>query len=158
MLYKIGKLKERVTSLQGANNKVVFTNGCFDILHPGHFQYLKQSKDLGDFLIVGINSDSSVKKLKGTSRPINKEQVRCQNLTKLDYVDAVIIFNEDTPIQLIKRLKPNILTKGGDYQESDIVGSKFVEKSGGQVKILPLLKGYSTTNIIRGKGKGLTAD
>lgn len=158
MLYKIGKLKERVISLQEANNKVVFTNGCFDILHPGHFQYLKQSKDLGDFLIVGINSDSSVKKLKGTSRPINKEQVRSQNLIKLDYVDAVIIFNEDTPIQLIKRLKPNILTKGGDYQESDIVGSKFVEKNGGQVKILPLLKGYSTTNIIRGKGKGLTED
>ena len=102
MLYKIGKLKERVISLQEANNKVVFTNGCFDILHPGHFQYLKQSKDLGDFLIVGINSDSSVKKLKGTSRPINKEQVRSQNLIKLEYVDAVIIFNEDTPIQLIK--------------------------------------------------------
>lgn len=158
MLYKIGKLKERVTSLQGANNKVVFTNGCFDILHRGHFQYLKQSKDLGDFLIVGLNSDSSVKKLKGTSRPINKEQIRSQNLIKLDYVDAVIIFNENTPIQLIKSLKPNILTKGGDYQESDIVGSKFVKKSGGQVKILPLLKGYSTTNIIRGKGKGLTAD
>ena len=155
MLYKIGKLKERVISLQEANNKVVFTNGCFDILHPGHFQYLKQSKDLGDFLIVGINSDSSVKKLKGTSRPINKEQVRSQNLIKLDYVDAVIIFNEDTPIQLIKSLKPNILTKGGDYQESDIVGSKFVEKNGGQVKILPLLKGYSTTNIIQGKGKRL---
>ena len=158
MLYKIGKLKERVTSLQEANNKVVFTNGCFDILHPGHIQYLKQSKDLGDFLIVGLNSDSSVKKLKGTSRPINKEQVRSQNLIKLDYVDAVIIFNEDTPIQLIKSLKPNILTKGGDYKESDIVGSKFVEKNGGQVKILPLFKGYSTTNIIQGKGKGLTAD
>ena len=158
MLYKIGKLKERVTSLQEANNKVVFTNGCFDILHPGHIQYLKQSKDLGDFLIVGLNSDSSVKKLKGTGRPINKEQVRSQNLTKLSYVDAVIIFNEDTPIQLIKSLKPNILTKGGDYKESDIVGFKFVEKNGGQVKILPLLKGYSTTNIIQGKGKGLTAD
>ena len=152
MLYNIKDLKEKRISLQKSNNIVVFTNGCFDILHKGHFQYLKQSKDLGDFLIVGLNSDKSVKFLKGPGRPVNGEKIRAENLLKLDYVNAVIIFNENTPIKLIENLLPDIVTKGGDYEIDEIVGSKVIHKNGGEVKILPYLEGYSTTKIISDKG------
>ena len=152
MLYNIKDLKEERISLQKSNNIVVFTNGCFDILHKGHFQYLKQSKDLGDFLIVGLNSDKSVKFLKGPGRPVNGEKIRAENLLKLDYVNAVIIFNENTPIKLIENLLPDIVTKGGDYEIDEIVGSKVIHKNGGEVKILPYLEGYSTTKIISDKG------
>ena len=152
MLYNIKDLKEERISLQKSNNIVVFTNGCFDILHKGHFQYLKQSKDLGDFLIVGLNSDKSVKFLKGPGRPVNGEKIRAENLLKLDYVNAVIIFNENTPIKLIENLLPDIVTKGGDYEIDEIVGSKVIHRNGGEVKILPYLEGYSTTKIISDKG------
>ena len=152
MLYNIKDLKEKRISLQKSDNIVVFTNGCFDILHKGHFQYLKQSKDLGDFLIVGLNSDKSVKFLKGPGRPVNGEKIRAENLLKLDYVNAVIIFNENTPIKLIENLLPDIVTKGGDYEIDEIVGSKVIHKNGGEVKILPYLEGYSTTKIISDKG------
>ena len=152
MLYNIKDLKEKRISLQKSNNIVVFTNGCFDILHKGHFQYLKQSKDLGDFLIVGLNSDKSVKFLKGPGRPVNGEKIRAENLLKLDYVNAVIIFNENTPIKLIENLLPDIVTKGGDYEIDEIVGSKVIHRNGGEVKILPYLEGYSTTKIISDKG------
>ena len=152
MLYNIKDLKEKRISLQKSDNIVVFTNGCFDILHKGHFQYLKQSKDLGDFLIVGLNSDKSVKFLKGPGRPVNGEKIRAENLLKLDYVNAVIIFNENTPIKLIENLLPDIVTKGGDYENDEIVGSEVIHKNGGEVKILPYLEGYSTTKIISDKG------
>ena len=152
MLYNIKDLKEERISLQKSNNIVVFTNGCFDILHKGHFQYLRQSKDLGDFLIVGLNSDKSVKFLKGPGRPVNGEKIRAENLLKLDYVNAVIIFNENTPIKLIENLLPDIVTKGGDYEIDEIVGSKVIHRNGGEVKILPYLEGYSTTKIISDKG------
>lgn len=152
MLYNIKDLKEKRILLQKSNNIVVFTNGCFDILHKGHFQYLKQSKDLGDFLIVGLNSDKSVKFLKGPGRPVNGEKIRAENLLKLDYVNAVIIFNESTPIKLIENLLPDIVTKGGDYEIDEIVGSKVIHRNGGEVKILPYLEGYSTTKIISDKG------
>ena len=152
MFYNIKDLKEKRILLQKSNNIVVFTNGCFDILHKGHFQYLKQSKDLGDFLIVGLNSDKSVKFLKGPGRPVNREKIRAENLLKLDYVNAVIIFNENTPIKLIENLLPDIVTKGGDYEIDEIVGSKVIHRNGGEVKILPYLEGYSTTKIISDKG------
>lgn len=152
MFYNIKDLKEKRILLQKSNNIVVFTNGCFDILHKGHFQYLKQSKDLGDFLIVGLNSDKSVKFLKGPGRPVNSEKIRAENLLKLDYVNAVIIFNESTPIKLIENLLPDIVTKGGDYEIDEIVGSKIIHRNGGEVKILPYPEGFSTTKIISDKG------
>tara|TARA_A100001015_G_scaffold177044_1_gene196892 strand:- start:301 stop:765 length:465 start_codon:yes stop_codon:yes gene_type:complete len=149
------ELKEKILSLKSKNKKIVFTNGCFDILHLGHLKYLEESKKLGDFLIVAINSDESVKILKGSGRPVNNYTLRSKNLKKLKFVDEVIIFSERTPIKLIKYLLPDVLTKGGDYKTIDIVGSSVVEKSGGKVVVLPFLKGYSTTNIINSKRKRL---
>ena len=158
MLFKIKTLIERVERLKSDNNKIVFTNGCFDILHRGHFDYLRRSKSLGNFLIVGLNSDDSVRSLKGNDRPINNQNIRAENLSKLDCIDAVIIFNEETPEKLINLLLPDILTKGGDYKKNQIVGSDTVINNGGKVKILPHIKGYSTTAIINNQGKGLTEE
>ena len=158
MLFERKTLIEKIGKLKSANNKIVFTNGCFDIIHKGHLSYLHQSKDLGDYLIVGLNSDDSVTLLKGSDRPINNQNVRAKNLLRLDYVDAVIIFSEETPGELIKLLLPDILTKGGDYQKNQIAGSNSVIKNGGKVIILPHLKGYSTTAIINNQGKGLTEE
>ena len=148
-------LKEKIASLKSKNKKTVFTNGCFDILHLGHLKYLEESKKLGDFLIVAINSDKSVKSLKGLGRPVNNYKLRSKNLMELKFVDAVIVFSEQTPINLIKYLLPDVLTKGGDYKARDIIGSRTVERSGGKVVVLPYLKGYSTTNIINSKMKRL---
>ena len=158
MLFERKTLIEKIGKLKSSNNKIVFTNGCFDIIHKGHLSYLHQSKDLGDYLIVGLNSDDSVTLLKGSDRPINNQNVRAKNLLRLDYVDAVIIFSEETPEELIKLLLPDILTKGGDYQKNQIAGSNSVIKNGGKVIILPHLKGYSTTAIINNQGKGLTEE
>ena len=127
------------------NKKIVFTNGCFDILHAGHVQYLQKSKQLGDILIVGINSDQSIKKLKGKNRPINNLENRIILLQALQCVDYIISFNEDTPYNLISELKPNILVKGADYQIEDVVGRDLVD----QVILMDLKKGFSTTNIIK---------
>ena len=132
-----------------ANKKIIFTNGCFDILHKGHVEYLAKSKDLGDILIIGLNSDKSVKKLKGESRPINNQNSRALLLSSLLFVDAVICFDEDTPLNLIEIIKPDILVKGGDYEKEDIIGYDFVIEIGGEVKIIDLVEGYSTTNIIK---------
>jgi len=126
------------------NNDIVFTNGCFDILHIGHIKLLKECKKLGNKLIIGINSDESIKRLKGNNRPINKEQDRINFLNELDIADEIIKFNEDTPIELIKKIKPNILVKGGDYNKEDIIGKEYVDN----VIILKYYEGYSTTNII----------
>lgn len=122
---------------------VVFTNGCFDILHRGHIEYLRQSKGLGDRLIVGLNSDASVRRLKGSSRPINSQKDRCVLLKALRFVDEVIVFDEDTPHELIKQLRPDIITKGGDYKPEEVVGSDLAK-----VVILPYLSNYSTTRIL----------
>lgn len=148
----------KVSKLRLKNKKVVFTNGCFDILHLGHQTYLNQSKALGDFLIVAINSDESVKSLKGDDRPINNQELRSKNLLNLDCVDEVVVFSEKTPLKLIEFLLPDVLTKGGDYNYENIVGSNIVEKNGGKVILLPYLKGYSTTTIINNKRKGLTGE
>ena len=128
--------------------KIVFTNGCFDLLHVGHLDLLKKASGFGDKLIVGLNSDTSVKKLKGNSRPIEDESVRSNNLLDKVFVDDVVIFNELTPKKLIAQIIPDVLVKGGDYKKEDIVGYSEVTKNGGVVKIIPLTPGFSTTAII----------
>lgn len=139
----------RLTKMYHENyERIVFTNGCFDILHAGHAQYLQQAKEIGDILIVGINSDSSVKKLKGDERPINSQKERAYLLACLEFVDHVVIFNEETPYNLIKAIVPDYLVKGGDWKPEDIVGSDIVWENAGDVKSLPFLKGFSTTSTI----------
>lgn len=128
--------------------RIVFTNGCFDILHRGHVTYLAEARKLGDLLVVGLNSDASVKRLKGPERPINNEDDRQYVLSQLKSVDFVEIFTEDTPMELILKVKPQILVKGGDWKIDQIVGGKEVIKSGGDVFSLNFVDGYSTTNII----------
>ena len=130
------------------NKKIVFTNGCFDLLHIGHVSYLEEAKKLGDILIVGINSDDSVKKIKGPTRPIQNENDRSNILAALKAVDHTILFSEDTPINLIKKIKPDVLVKGGDWQIEQIVGSDFVLNYGGKVQSLNFVDGKSTTSLI----------
>jgi rfaE bifunctional protein nucleotidyltransferase chain/domain len=143
------KAIEIVKALQLQNKKIVFTNGCFDLIHPGHVDYLCQARDLGDYLILGLNTDASVKKLnKAPNRPINSEDARAAVLSGLACVDNVVLFDEETPLELITLLKPNILVKGNDYQVEKIVGYDVVKKSEGSVITIPFLDGYSTTNII----------
>ncbi len=133
--------------LQG--RKIVFTNGCFDILHKGHLELLTQAAALGDILVVGVNADLSVSKLKGDDRPVNEESFRSLMLASLAIVDAVCIFPEDTPLELIQTIMPDIIVKGGDYDASTVVGAEDVLKNGGEVKIIPLVTGYSTSALIR---------
>lgn len=130
------------------DKKVVFTNGCFDILHRGHVSYLNEAKSLGDVLIVGLNSDASVKRLKGESRPINNEEDRKFVLENLKAIDHVEIFREDTPLNLIKEVLPDTLVKGGDWKPEQIVGSQEVMANGGKVRSLNFVNGFSTTNVI----------
>lgn len=130
------------------DKKIVFTNGCFDILHSGHISYLKEAQSQGDLLFVGLNSDQSVKRLKGDKRPINDEKERKYILESLACVDFVEIFEEDTPLNLIKEVKPDMLVKGGDWAPDQIVGSDFVVKNGGLVKSLSFKDGFSTTSVI----------
>lgn len=137
----------QVRSWQASGKSVVFTNGCFDLLHPGHIHILHEARALGDRLVVGLNSDASVRRLKGASRPILSERDRAALLSALADVDAVVLFSEDTPIDLITRLKPDILVKGDDYRIDQVVGKQVVESYGGKVMLVPLLRGYSTTGI-----------
>lgn len=127
--------------------KIVFSNGCFDILHRGHVDYLSKAADLGDVLIIGINTDASVHRLKGTTRPINDEQSRALIVASLNFVSAVVLFDEDTPYELIKKIQPDILVKGNDYKPEEIVGYEVVKAKGGEVVTIPLVEGYSTTSI-----------
>lgn len=128
--------------------KIVFTNGCFDVLHYGHVHYLVQAKELGDILVVGLNSDASVRRLKGEGRPINSEQARAFVLAALEMVDYVCLFEEDTPYNLVSVVQPDVLVKGGDYAIDNIVGSDIVKKRNGEVVVLPFVEGYSSTMII----------
>lgn len=146
-LWNLKNVSESLEAVR-KNKKVVFTNGCFDILHVGHLRYLQDAKALGDFLIVGLNSDQSVKRLKGATRPIQNESDRAELLLGLKCVDAVVIFDEDTPIQLIEQVRPDVLVKGGDWAVNQIVGSDFVQSYGGTVKSLPFHQGRSTTDIV----------
>ena len=129
--------------------KIIFSNGCFDLLHKGHIDLLAKARSLGDVLIVGLNSDLSVKALKGDKRPIQNQKVRFNNLLKLNSVDLVIIFEEETPIGLIKKIQPNIIVKGQDYKVKHVVGYNTIKGWGGEVVLVPLTKGYSTTSIIK---------
>ena len=128
--------------------KIVFTNGCFDVLHFGHVHYLLEAKKLGDVLVVGLNSDDSVRRLKGPSRPINGEKERAFVLAALSFVDYVVLFDEDIPENLIKTVRPDVLVKGGDYALDQIVGADFVRQNGGTVTTIPFVEGYSSTQII----------
>ncbi len=156
MYDKIKKLHELKSLLELHDGKrVVFTNGCFDIIHIGHVVYLSEAKSLGDILVVGLNSDASVKRLKGEERPVNNERDRATVLSALQSVDYVTIFDEDTPYELISELIPDILVKGGDWGIDQIVGADVVMKNGGTVKSLRFVQGKSTTDIInRIKDKG----
>jgi D-beta-D-heptose 7-phosphate kinase/D-beta-D-heptose 1-phosphate adenosyltransferase len=131
-----------------AKKKIVFTNGVFDILHVGHVEYLKKARRLGDILVVGVNSDASTKRIKGPSRPVNRQTDRAKVLSALYFVDYVVIFGEDTPERLIKTLRPDVLVKGGDWAVKDIAGGDFVKSIGGKVKNIPFVKGYSTTSLL----------
>jgi rfaE bifunctional protein nucleotidyltransferase chain/domain len=148
MIYTKEEFKDIRKKLNAEPASVVFTNGCFDILHRGHIEYLNQAKSLGNYLIIGLNSDSSVKKLKGDDRPVNNETDRAFVLNNLKCVDAVIIFGEDTPYDLINTVKPDFLVKGGDWKEEDIVGSDIVKSYGGKVISLKFVDSYSTSDII----------
>ncbi len=128
--------------------KIVFTNGCFDIVHRGHVEYLAQASDLGDVLIVGLNSDASIRRLKGEGRPVNDEIARAEVLASMSAVGAVVLFDENTPKELIELVQPDVLVKGADYKPEDIVGYDTVTKKGGEVVTITFVDGYSTTNII----------
>lgn len=141
------QLLERLNAVR-EGKKVVFTNGCFDVIHRGHVSYLAQARDLGDLLVLGLNSDSSVRRLKGPTRPVNDEESRALVLASLECVDYVVLFDEDTPYRLIDAVQPDILVKGGDYQIDQIVGYDIVKARGGEVLTLPFVDGFSSTSII----------
>lgn len=147
-VFTLSQLIKQVTIWKSLNKTFAFTNGCFDILHEGHIFSLSQAAAEADFLVVAVNSDSSIKKLKGDDRPINNQQSRALLLANLCIVDAVIIFEEETPLTLISTLIPNVLVKGGDYTIEQIVGAEVVLKNGGEVKINSIVQGFSTTGII----------
>ncbi|MGN6165690.1 MAG: D-glycero-beta-D-manno-heptose 1-phosphate adenylyltransferase [Flavisolibacter sp.] len=142
------ELQRKIAQWRLLSKKIAFTNGCFDILHAGHIASLTEAAKHGDYLIVGLNADASIKGLKGENRPVNDERSRALVLASLTMVDAVIIFSEPTPLELIKAIQPDALVKGGDYTIEDIVGAKEVINGGGQVIINPIVKGFSTTAII----------
>jgi D-beta-D-heptose 7-phosphate kinase/D-beta-D-heptose 1-phosphate adenosyltransferase len=146
-LITLRTLSEKLKS-ERKRKKVVFTNGCFDVLHAGHVRYLKKAKSLGDILIVGLNSDSSVKKIKGKGRPILPEAERAEILSALEAIDYVVLFKDETPEKLINKIIPDVLAKGADWKASDIVGADVVKKNGGRIIRVRLVKGKSTTNII----------
>lgn len=148
-LVSLKKLTEELKPLKKKGKKVVFTNGCFDIIHAGHVRYLKKARSLGDCLVVGLNSDSSVRSIKGPTRPIVPQGERAEVLGALWFVDYIVIFNDPTPLKLIEAVKPDILAKGADWAAKDIVGGDVVTKNGGKIKRITLVKGRSTTNIIR---------
>jgi len=141
-------ITKEIKNLKNHKKKIIFTNGCFDLVHPGHIHYLKKAKTFGDILIVAINSDKSIKKLKGINRPIISWKDRAEIIAALESVDYVIKMDEDTPKNLIKKIKPHIHVKGGDYKRKELPEYQTVVNLGGKVKIIPVLKGYSTSNII----------
>lgn len=139
---------KKVEQWKSQDKKVVFTNGCFDLLHPGHLHYLSEARDCGDVLIIGLNSDDSVRRLKGENRPVNSEKERALMLAGMNMVDAVVSFDEDTPLELIKYLRPDVLVKGGDYEIDQIVGANEVKAEGGEVRKLSYLQGFSSSALI----------
>ncbi len=147
-IFRLEELKVQINSWRDSGDKIVFTNGCFDLLHRGHVEMLANTADLAERLIIGLNSDESIKTLKGESRPIENEESRAILLASLSFVDAVILFSEETPLNLIHSLIPDILAKGGDYEIETIVGHKIIQNNGGEVIVVPFIDGYSSTKII----------
>lgn len=143
-----GQVRAFVARLRGEGRRVVFTNGVFDILHPGHVRYLQQARALGDALIVGVNGDGSVRRNKGPERPINPEEERAEVIAALDCADAVVVFEEDTPAEIIRLVQPDILVKGADWPADQIVGRDTVEARGGRVVLIPVEQGHSTSAIV----------
>ncbi|MEI6092086.1 MAG: D-glycero-beta-D-manno-heptose 1-phosphate adenylyltransferase [bacterium] len=141
-------LNKLVKNLKEQNKTIVFTNGCFDILHAGHIDYMEKAKTLGDVLIVGVNSDESVKRIKGSKRPIVKQEYRLRLLEGISSIDYLVVFEEDTPLALIEKLRPDILVKGADWKDKGVVGEDFVKTYGGKVKLIDLLPGISTSIVI----------
>jgi len=148
VLLRFDDIEKFCESIRNEGKKIVFTNGCFDIIHPGHTFYLKKAKEYGDILIIGLNSDESVNRLKGAERPLNNAEDRAEVLLSLKPVDYVVVFTDDTPLELIKRVKPDVLVKGGDYKKEDIVGADFVENRGGEVVVIPFVEGKSTSALV----------
>ena len=144
----LSSLKKESEELKAQGKRIVFTNGCFDLLHPGHMRYLYAARQMGDYLVVAVNTDRSVKIIKGANRPIQSQDERAELLAALSFVDAVVLFDEDNPLKVIQRLVPNVLVKGGDWTEDKIIGADVVRKAGGVVKSLPFVSGYSTSAII----------
>ena len=150
---QIEKIQQKITTPEeilkkGMKGKMIFTNGCFDVLHKGHIHYLSAAAELGDYLVIGLNSDQSVQRLKGSGRPYLDQESRAYILAALSFVDFVVLFHEDTPYNLINTLRPDILVKGGDYKTEEIVGYDIVTSSGGQVIVIDIIEGYSSTKII----------
>jgi len=144
----LNQAQTQIAGWRKQGKRIVFTNGCFDLLHPGHVHYLQAARELGDFLVVGLNDDDSIRRLKGPSRPVNNLEHRACILAAIKSVDMVVAFSEDTPIKLITSLMPDVLVKGGDYSVEDIVGAEEVRGNGGKVVVIPFLNGHSSTGLI----------
>ena len=148
-IIQLGPLLKIVRRARRQGRRIVFTNGCFDLLHVGHTRLLEKAKSLGDLLIVGLNSDRSVRRLKGVGRPVNSQSARAEVLSSLAAVDYVILFSEETPEKLIRAIRPDLLVKGGDWKGKRVVGKAFIESYGGKVYLYPIIKGYSTTGLLQ---------
>lgn len=148
-IVEVAELRRRLAGWRLLSERIVFTNGCFDLIHPGHLTYLAQARDLGHRLVVGLNDDASVRRLKGPQRPVMPEAARAQLLASLFFVDAVVLFSEDTPRELIEQVRPDVLVKGSDYRPEEVVGADFVQAYGGRLELLSFVDGYSTTETIR---------
>ncbi|MBC5774515.1 D-glycero-beta-D-manno-heptose 1-phosphate adenylyltransferase [Pontibacter sp. KCTC 32443] len=148
-IFSLPQLLDQVQAWRSQGQKIVFTNGCFDLLHLGHVDYLEKARQLGDKLVLGLNADRSISSIKGPNRPLQDEMSRARVMASLLFVDAVVLFDSDTPLELIKAVKPDILVKGDDYSIEQIVGHDVVQQAGGEVKTVPLVTGYSTTNIVK---------
>jgi rfaE bifunctional protein nucleotidyltransferase chain/domain len=144
----LSSLKKEIETIKARGKRIVFTNGCFDLLHPGHMRYLYAARQMGDYLVVAVNTDRSVKIIKGANRPVQSQDERTELLAALSFVDAVVLFDEDNPLKVIQHLVPNVLVKGGDWTEDKIIGADVVKQAGGVVKSLPFVSGYSTTVLI----------
>jgi rfaE bifunctional protein nucleotidyltransferase chain/domain len=151
-IYEPEQINRLLSLWRFKNEKIVFTNGCFDVIHRGHVEYLAQAADLGSKLIIGLNTDASVKRLKGENRPVNNQDARAVLLAAFNFVDAVVFFDNDTPYELIKNVKPDFLVKGSDYKHEDIVGYDIVTQNKGEVVTIDFVKGYSSTSIIKKSG------
>jgi D-beta-D-heptose 7-phosphate kinase/D-beta-D-heptose 1-phosphate adenosyltransferase len=142
------ELKTELEKIKAQGKKIVFTNGCFDLLHPGHIRYLWKARQLGDYMVVAVNSDRSVREIKGLSRPVLGQEARSEIIAALEFVDGVVVFDEENPLGVIEALLPDVLVKGGDWSEERIIGADAVRRAGGEVRVIPFEEGFSTTRII----------